>query len=249
MQTIKKIKDSLSNIASMANPFRLIAIKYIDRLNKKEYVNPPFNVPNERPVEYKFVFEHISELYPKTILDIGTGTTALPHLMANCGCKVTAIDNIDDYWTKGMFNRHYHIINDDITNPKKLIGSVFDMITCVSALEHIEQCDNAVRAMFNLLKSGGVLLLTFPYNEQRGVENVYTLDGSGVKKLPHFKTRVYSRNDIDRWVKENKAVIMKQEYWQFFTGDYWTMGKRLDIPKKTDQFEKHQISCLALKKL
>lgn len=249
MKTISKIKHLLNKVSTATNPLRLIAIKYIDRLNKKEYIKPPFKILNERPMEYKFVFEHISEFYPKTILDIGTGTTALPHLMANCGCKVTAIDNIEDYWTNAMFNRHYYIINDNITNPKKIIGSVFDMITCVSALEHIEHCDSAVRAMFDLLKSGGILLLTFPYNEQRGVENVYTLDGSETKQIPNFKTRAYSRNNVNRWEKENKAIVIKQEYWQFFTGDYWTIGKRLDIPQKTDQFEKHQISCLVLKKL
>src|SRR3989344_3080365 len=157
MKIIKKIKESLNNVAVTANPFRFIGIKYIDRLNKKEYLKPPFNAFNERPVEYRFTFENIAEFYPKTILDVGTGVTALPHLMSNCGCKVTAMDNIKDYWTKGMLNRHYYIINDDITNPKKIIGS-FDMVTCISALEHIERYDDAVKSMFNLLKSGGCLL-------------------------------------------------------------------------------------------
>lgn len=248
MKIIKKIKDLLNKASVAVNPFRFIAIKYIDRLNKKEYLNPPFKVFNERPVEYKFVFENISELYPKTLLDIGAGTTALPHLIANCGCKVTAIDNIKDYWIKGMFNRHYNIINDDIIDPKKIIGP-FDMITCVSVLEHIEQCDNAVKSMFKLLKSGGFLLLTFPYNEQRGFENVYLLENSNTRRLPYFKTRAYSRRDINRWVIENNAIIIKQEYWQFFTGDYWATGDRLEVPKKSTQFEKHQISCLAVKKL
>ncbi|OHA94164.1 MAG: hypothetical protein A3E02_00770 [Candidatus Zambryskibacteria bacterium RIFCSPHIGHO2_12_FULL_38_34] len=219
---------------------------FINRLNYKEYKKPLFGEPNERPLEYRFIFEQISTYYPKHILDVGTGITALPHLMANCGCKVTAIDNIKDYWTDGMFNRHYHIINDDITNSK--LKDTFDMITCVSTLEHIEKCDQAVKSMFSLLKNGGILVLTFPYNEKRGVSNVYSLPDSTAKNLPKYKTRAYCREDLDRWQKQNNAYLIKQEYWQFFTGDYWTEGKIILPPQKVEREDKHQISCILFQK-
>src|SRR3989338_1010976 len=237
--TLKKLWDSI-------NPFRQLVIRSINKINYIEYNKPVFDKFNERPVEYSFIFEQIKELYPKTILDVGTGITALPHLMANCGCKVTAIDNIKDYWTNGMFNRHYHIINDDITNSK--LKDTFDMITCVSTLEHIEKCDQAVKSMFSLLKNGGVLALTFPYNEKIGVPNVYSLPDSTAKNLPKYKTRAYCREDLNRWQKQNNAIIVKQEYWKFFTGDYWTEGKIILPPQKVEREDKHQISCILFKK-
>ncbi len=239
---ISQIKKILKRI----NPFRFLAKTYLNKINYKEYKKPTFGTFNERPIEYRFVFEQISEFYPKKILDVGTGITALPSLMANCGCEVTAIDNIKDYWIFGMFNRHYHIIDDDITKTK--LNEKFDMITCVSTLEHIEKYNQAVDNMFKLLKKGGYLILTFPYNENKYIENIYKSPKSNVKKILSYKTSVYSRSNLEYWLNNNNAKIIKQEYWQFFTGDYWTEGKIILPPQKTTAKDKHQISCILLHK-
>jgi 2-polyprenyl-3-methyl-5-hydroxy-6-metoxy-1,4-benzoquinol methylase len=212
----------------------------------KKFLSPGFTVYNERPIEYRFVFEQLTELKPKTILDVGTGLSALPSLMANCGARVVAIDNVTDYWANGMLNNHYHIIDDDITDSK--LQEQFDMVTCISTLEHIRKCEEAVQNMFRLTVPGGYVVLTFPYNERERVENVYALPGSEVKGLPPFQTRAYSRKDLERWAKENGGTVVKQEYWQFFTGDYWTTGTRLPYPKQTSATETHQISCVVFQK-
>ena len=41
-----------------------------------------------------FVFRNISKIWPKTVLDVGTGKNSSLHMMCNCGLIVTAIDNI-----------------------------------------------------------------------------------------------------------------------------------------------------------
>lgn len=246
MKNIKKISAFIKKKFWFLNPMGVIARFYIRSLNKEEFINPPFNIFNERPIEYKFVFEQISKQYPKKILDVGTGLTSLPHLMANCGCNVTAIDNIKDYWDYGLFNRHYHVINDNIVETK--LKDKFDLITCISTLEHIEDYNKAVESMFSLLNPGGYLVLTFPYNEKHFVDNVYALPESNVKGLPSYKTRAYSRIEIEKWSK-NKAKVINQEYWQFFTGEYWTVGERLAIPKMVGKDEKHQISCVLFQKI
>ena len=228
------------------NFYKILGKKYINAINRQEYVNPPFKEFNERPVEYRFVFEQISKLYPKKILDVGTGVTALPHLMANCGCNVTAIDNIKDYWRKEMFNRHFYVINDDITDIK--IEDTFDLITCISTLEHIEKYEQAIDNMFNLLKTGGHIILTFPYSENKFIDNVYVLPGSCVGKELSFKTHSFSRNELDNWTRKNNGTIVKQEYWQFFSGNFWTVGEEMPIPKQVTKTEKHQISCILIKK-
>ena len=224
-----------------------IATRHIRRLNNKEFLQPPFSTFNERPVEYRFVFEQIQQFYPKTVLDIGTGVTALPHLMANCGCHVTAIDNVRDYWSHGMFNRHYHIIDDDIVHTS--LSGTYDLITCISTLEHIEDFPKAVESMFSLLKSGGRLVLTFPYNEKEFIPNVYALPGSHVKKLPAYSTHAFSRSEIQNWTERYGARILKQEYWRFFTGPYWTVGERLLPPVQVGAENAHQISCIVFEKI
>jgi 2-polyprenyl-3-methyl-5-hydroxy-6-metoxy-1,4-benzoquinol methylase len=242
---IRKIITFVNKKFWFLNPIGVISRLYINSINKKEYKNPPFAIFNERPIEYGFVFEQISKQYPKKILDIGTGLTSLPHLMANCGCAVTAIDNIKDYWSYDLFNRHYYVINDSIVEPK--INEKFDLITCISTLEHIENYNKAVESIFSLLNPGGYLILTFPYNEKKYTDNVYAVEGSNAKILPTYKTHAFSRKEIDNWCKD-KAKIINQEYWQFFDGEYWTVGKKLDIPKKVNAEEKHQISCVLFQK-
>lgn len=118
---------------------------YCQQLCKREYDAQKTSTINERPAEYHFVFKSLAKVCPITVLDIGTGKTALPHMIRTCGHKVTAIDNIKDYWPEGMYNRHFHIIHDDITKTK--LKNTFDFISCVSVLEHIKDYDKAVQSI------------------------------------------------------------------------------------------------------
>lgn len=217
---------------------------YIQKVCKDEFVSQKFTRFNERPVEFSFVFRKLAEIYPQDILDVGSGVTALPHLMRNCGFMVSAIDNVKDYWKNGMINRHYYIIDDDIT--KTRLQGCFDLITCISVLEHIENFDIAIRNMVSLLKPNGYLLLTFPYNENAHVKNVYTLPGSSYGKGAAYITQSFSRVEIDRWVKENSGCIKDQEFWQYWSGDHWTVGEQIIPPRKVSSKENHQLLCLLI---
>jgi ubiquinone/menaquinone biosynthesis C-methylase UbiE len=201
-----------------------------------EYKRQKFIGLNERSIEYGFVFQCITELQPKTILDVGSGTTALPHLMRNCGPMVTAIDNISDYWPFGMTNRHYKVLNKDITNLS--MDKKFDMISCVSTLEHIENYDIAIKNMLDLLEDGGHLVLTVPFSKEYN-KNVYELECSNAyqRQIPFI---------CQSFTKENlKGQIVKQEFWQCWTGDYWTCGEQIKPSKNKD---KYQLSCILIKK-
>lgn len=213
---------------------------------RREYASQRFAGINERPIEYAFVFSQLTRLWPKAVLDVGTGTTALPHLMRNCGFLVTAVDNIRDYWPNGMVNRHYHVINDDITNTG--LHQTFDVITCVSVLEHIKEHRAAVKSMCTLLNTGGHLLLTFPYHERQYVANVYELPDSSTDTEMPFVTQAFSRNEIDTWLADTGMRIKQEEYWQFFSGQFWTCGARVCPPVRTSRDREHQLCCLSLVK-
>ncbi len=213
---------------------------------KREFEKQAFVRFNERPVEFGFVFRKLAEVYPHKVLDVGTGTTALPHMMRNCGFLVTATDNTRDYWPSGMVNRHYHIVNDDITDTR--LDDKFDLITCVSVLEHIERSDAAIRNMFALLNSNGYLIMTFPYNEKHYMRNVYELPGSSYGQGAPYITQAYSRTELNKWLQDNQGVIVEQEYWQFWAGDYWTVGSQVIPPKKVSADDKHQLSCILVQR-
>jgi SAM-dependent methyltransferase len=235
-QMLKPVKQTLKNLLN----------RYPEWLCRQEFESQVFTRFNERPIEIGFVFRKLGDIYPRTILDVGTGTTSLPHLMRNCGCLVTATDNVRDYWPSGMLNRHYHVIHDDITETR--LSDHFDLITCISVLEHIQKPDNAIRNMFSLLKPNGHLILTFPYNERSYVRNVYELPGSSYGKGEPYITQSYSRRELERWLRENHGIILAQEYWQFWEGDHWTVGKQLIPPRSVSADDKHQLTCILIRK-
>lgn len=213
---------------------------------KREFELQAFTRFNERPIEFGFVFRKLGELYPRTVLDVGTGTTALPHLIRNCGCLVTATDNVRDYWPSGMVNRHYHIVEDDITATR--LSGTFDLITCVSVIEHIRKHDIAMRNMFSLLNPNGHLIVTCPYSEESYVSNVYDLPGSSYGIGLPYVTQSYSRTEIERWSRDNNGTICEQEYWQFWEGEYWTVGKQIIPPKQVTAADRHQLTCIHMRK-
>jgi len=219
---------------------------YPEWLCRREFESQAFVRFNERPVELSFVFRTLAEIYPRSILDVGTGTAALPHLMRYCGALVTATDNVRDFWPADMFNRHFHIIDDDITDTG--LKDKVDLITCISVLEHIERSDAAVRNMFSLLNPNGCLILTFPYSEGGYVRNVYELPGSSYGQGAPYIAQSYSRTELDRWLRENEGVIIEQEYWQFWEGEHWTVGKQLIPPRKVTAKDKHQLTCILIRK-
>ena len=224
-----------------------IGTSYVRYKCYREYSRQTFTGINERPIEFAFLFGHLVRIAPTTILDVGTGTTALPHLLRNCGYIVTAIDNIRDYWPAGMVNRHYHIINDDIVHSK--ISELFDLITCISTLEHIKEHQAAVRSMWERLKKGGHLILTCPYTESTYVENVYALpESSVVNNQPVFTTQSYSRKELTSWLDRTDFEIVVQEYWRFFDGAFWTCGEKIVPPVRSNVTGPHQLTCLLLRK-
>jgi len=223
---------------------RALLLRPAVRQAQREYEAQRFKRHNERPVEFAFTFKAIGACAPRTILDVGTGLTALPHLMRNCGPVVTAIDNVTDYWPKGMVNRHWHVLDDDIRRPT-LAGS-FDMVTCISTLEHIDPAIVAVQSMLDRLVPGGHLVLTCPYTERSYVPNVYALPGSRGHSNP-YPAQSFSRADVSGWL-EGQAAIVSQEYWRYWTGEHWTEGAATIPPTAAEAQDPHQLTCLLIRK-
>jgi 2-polyprenyl-3-methyl-5-hydroxy-6-metoxy-1,4-benzoquinol methylase len=219
---------------------------YPRRANRREFERQTFKRFTERPAEFAFLFRKLTEVYPRTILDVGSGTSALPQVLRKCGFLVTATDNTRDYWPRGMFNRHYHILDDDITATR--LTQQFDFITCISVLEHIEKSEAAVRNMIGLLKPGGHLLLTFPYNERAYTRNVYSLPGSGYGQAATYITQAYSRAELTRWLAGGEAFLVDQEYWQFFEGEQWTVGPWVIPPRQVGPDHPHQLTCVLIRR-
>ena len=199
---------------------------------------------NERSIEYSFVFKSISIASPKKALDVGTGLTALPALIKACDIDITAIDK-DKSQIQG--NLYWKVVCDDIMDSK--LNSKFDLVTCISVLEHIKEYNMAIKSMVEKLNSNGFLILTFPYNETKYIANNYDLPNAGYGQGSGILCQSFSREQIDGWVKSHNLKIIEQEYWRVFTGDYWTVGSKLNSPSITTKDGLHQLTCVLLQRI
>lgn len=220
--------------------------RWVADVCRNEYESQTFQRFNERPVEFAFLFRVIATHYPKHVLDVGTGMTALPHMIRNGGALVTAIDNVRDYWPQGMLNRHFHVIDDDITATRH--DARYDLISCISVLEHIVKYDLAVESMASLLAEGGLLVITCPYTEGEYVRNVYELPGSSYGQSAPYITQSFSRADVTRWTEACDLELVEQEFWCFWSGDHWTVGQQIVPPMRSTAEQKHQLTCLLFRK-
>ena len=199
---------------------------------------------NERPIELAFLFQALSGLRPASVLDVGPGTSPLPAVLHGCGCHVIAIDN----WPSGMSNRYWHVIDEDIRSPTGLRAD-FDFISCISVIEHIHDAAAAFRSMIALLKPGGHLVLTMPYNETKYVEDVYKLPGGDLGDPQDYCCACYNRAVLDQWLAEAPpARIVRQDYWQFWSGDVWRQGHRLTRSIRTSADRSHQLTCALIQR-
>ena len=125
----------------------------------------------------------------------------------------------------------------------KLTPESFDMVLCLSTLEHIPDADKAVENMLKLLKDGGLLILTMPYTEDRYTENVYEL----VDISRSYVCQSFSRKKLNKWIG-GKGRIVEQTYYDCWVGDFWRQGKKVDPPRKTGKTQEHDLSCIAIRK-
>jgi SAM-dependent methyltransferase len=198
---------------------------------------------NENAPMYHFTLGELLEARAQRVLDVGSGTTAWPALLSNCGYHVTATDEMGVYWGNRYFNQHYHIIQDDITRTGMAGG--FDGVMFLSALQHVADHEAAVAGLAKLVAPGGLLVLAVPYNETRYVEDVYRLPGAGYGQNQPYGCHIFSRAEVDGWCQRHDLTLKAQEYYQVFDGELWTFGQRITPPRIVGPGELFQFSAMS----
>jgi SAM-dependent methyltransferase len=202
---------------------------------------------SEGAFQYADALRALTDANAREVLDVGTGLVCWPRLLTDCGFRVTAIDKYSrGYWSdRRPFNRHYLVHQDDITNLQR--EGLFDALTCLHVMMAIVDHRAAIAGMFQHVRPGGVLVLSFPYNERHGVENVYALPEAGYGQGFGFPCRIYCQEDITGWLDEYPGECIAQERYRVFSGELWTMGQRIP-PERAAADEPHHFTTVVIRK-
>ncbi len=221
---------------------------YVKKVCSNEFINQVPLPGNERPIEYRFALQALASYHGIGVLDVGTGLTAWPHLLRTCGYTVTAIDNVRDYWPNGIVNRHWDVLDVDISDPdQQKLKEQYQAITCLSVLEHIEAHVLAMQNIVKLLKTGGMLVLTTPFSYFAPHPNVYAHPNAiWGKDLPYI-CRSSSSTELEQWLACG-LTLERRELWRLFTGPVWATGAGCDWEEVKTEQQSHQLGCFLFRK-
>ncbi len=159
-----------------------------------------------------FIVDSVRRHLGLRVLDIGCGvgnTTALLDRPV-----VVGIDT-SDYYLEQFRSRLPHVaaLNEDISRREsvaRLRSYRFDTLFCSNVLEHIEDDEAALRGMFDVLESDGLLILIVP--------NYSWLFGVLDENVQHF--RRYDRRSLRAKV-ERAGFRTEREFCINFPGIFW----------------------------
>jgi len=116
---------------------------------------------------FRGIFKAINGIYNikngkgKKAIEFGCALGAASRILSDFGYEVTATD-VSTYAVKKAkkFSPHIKFITQDIQHPKT--KEKFDLAIAFDVIEHLEQPERAINNMFNLVKSGGVVICSTP---------------------------------------------------------------------------------------
>ena len=127
-----------------------------------------FPMFSTRYFEFDFAYKRLSGKVRRKYLDISS-PRLLPLMVAreNPGLKTVDLINPDksDLEETARFAKAFGLLPKcslHATTIQEFAGQAYDVVTCISVLEHIPEVNDSVRRIWDLLEPGGTLILTVP---------------------------------------------------------------------------------------
>jgi SAM-dependent methyltransferase len=177
------------------------------------------NLYGVRFIENSWIASHLPAT-PGEVLDFGSGDNYLALLAALRGFNVTAVDLVASWWP--YIHPNIRFIRGDILK-LPLSDDFFDVVINCSAIEHVglegrygvtESCPNGdlevMAYLWQILKPGGVMLLTIPVGQDAVLLPVHRVYGT--QRLPQL-LKDYTLEKQAFWVKDgqNRWILSQKE--------------------------------------
>jgi SAM-dependent methyltransferase len=138
-------------------------------------------------------------------LDIGCGVGSNLNVLRSLGISAIGLDNSHYALLLAKKKLKLPLINGDLNKLPMRPKSV-GLIIAMDILEHLENDANGIREFYQVLKEGGILILTVPaFKFLWGIQDIVT----GHK-------RRYSRKEISSKLKNEGLEILRSSYFNFF---------------------------------
>ncbi len=160
---------------------------------------------------HRWIFEQMKPFLRGNILEVGCGIGNLTGWLLHQG-RVLATDVKEDYLDiiREKYRDHPNLIRtliwDIREDPAEIFHHHFDTIVCSNVLEHVEDDDLVLRHYYELLSSGGRLILLVP-----ALKVLYNHLDRG---LGHF--RRYGRKELIQKLTHNGFKICHLKYFNLF---------------------------------
>ncbi|MBC7488495.1 MAG: class I SAM-dependent methyltransferase [Cytophagaceae bacterium] len=137
------------------------------------------------------------------ILDYGCGTGRISMMLGDQGYQVTGVDPAVEHIKIAQSLNHLPLVNFQVLTEDTIITSIrFDAVVSSSVFEFVPDAQQYISAIDNVLKPGGVLIISFP--NLFSLWRVYAKLRYG-KKYNHFKFQKHllSKSEIKKLLMKN----------------------------------------------
>lgn len=161
-----------------------------------------------RKLEYSFIFHNCKPFLKSNMktLDAGCGLTPTARWFASQGCDAYGVD-FDKETIRYLQNKQSHLYDPNVhLSTQNLIAlkfedNTFDLITCISVLEHLPRLSSikAISEMLRVLRSGGMLILTVDFTDK---ERKYRSFKENAKGMIRAGGKLFRRGKIKELAKK-----------------------------------------------
>ena len=153
----------------------------------------------------KLLVEHITQIKPHTILDVGCGSGNYRHMKAVAppGATIEAIEPTEKYWTEFDLENKYDVLHKmTVQDFTKTDAKMYDLVNCFDILEHL-YLSEAIDTLETLTYCARNIIIAWPTNVSQGhwEGNPYEKHKSNMKlsDLTRFDITFYQKVPLENF--------------------------------------------------